>query len=350
MLYVGIDHHKRSHTITVMNKDGEIVKSGKILNNKKELDRFFDSIPDTCSVVFESCRGWSVLYENLEGRNYDLHLANPYKTRVIAEAKIKTDKIDSKILAHLLRANLVPESHIPSKEVRLIRYLIRQRLFFVRLRTMVKNRIHHLLDRNHYGELISDAFTDLYGKKGREFLREVKLPASERKLFNEQLSLLEELEELVREDDKRIQQLFKDDVRVELVGTVPGLGYLFAAMVVYEIDTIDRFRSPKKLHSYVGLIPSTYASGDKRYHGRLTKFGNRYLRWAMVEAVWPAIRKDPSLRLYYNRIARKNGSKAAKIAVARRLLTIVYRIMKEKRLYYPGKVEKESTYLRVALT
>jgi transposase len=350
MYYVGIDHHKMANAVTVMDEEGNILKRARLTNDKETLEHFFSSLSEPCSVVFESSRDWSVLYDNLEDLVNDIHLANPYKVRVIAEAKIKTDKIDSEILAHLLRSKMIPESHIPSQEVRHIRYLLRQRLFFVKLRTKVKNRIHYLLDRNHYGPTIKDAFTDLFGKKGMNFLREVQLPESERLLLNELLSLMAELNNLIEEDDRRIKKLFEKDERVALVSTIPGLGYLFSALVVYEIDQVKRFPSPKKLHSYAGLVPSTHASGGKSYHGRLIKAANHYLKWAMVEAVWPAIRHDPSLRLYFNRIKMKNGKNAAKIAVARRLLTIVYRILKNKRPYYQGEVTKERKSFRVALT
>jgi len=347
--YGGIDHHKKSNRITVMDKDGHKIKKGTVPNDRGQLEQFFSTIPGPCSVVFESSRDWTVLYDHLADLVSEIHLANPYKTRIIAEAKIKTDKIDSEILAHLLRSNMISEAHIPSKEVQYIRYLLRQRLFFVRIRTMVKNRIHHLLDRNHLGQTVSDSFTDVFGKKGMEFMADVKLPDSERKLLDEQLSLFKELDHLIEEDDRRLRKLFDTDPRVKLVATIPGLGYLFAPLVVYEIDDINRFASPKKLHSYSRLAPSTHASGEKCYHGRLVKAGNRYLSWAMVEAVWPAIRKEPALRQYFMKRRAKCGSNAAKIATARLLLTIVYRVLKEQRPYRPGAIEQSENDSRVAL-
>jgi len=350
MNYVGIDHHKKSNHITVMNEQGVIIRSAVVSNDRKDLREFFLSLEGPTSVVFESCPGWTVLYDNLIDCVSEIHLAHPYKTRIIGEAKIKTDKIDSEILAHLLRCNLIPEAHIPNKEVQHVRHLIRQRIFFVRLRTMTKNRIHHLVERNHLAKVVSEAFTDLFGKKGIDFLEKVKLPETERKLLDEQLALLKKLNNLVAEDDKGLRALFEKDRRVALVATVPGLGYLFAVLIVYEIDTIDRFATPAKLHAYTGIVPSTYASGEKCYHGRLIKRGNSYLRWAMIEAVWPAIRKDPSLRQYYNGIKKHRDNKAATIATARRLLTIVYRILKEQRPYRPGVVQDIQYRSRAALS
>lgn len=332
-----------------MNQNGQKIREATVPNDPKELEKFFRGIPGPRSAVFESSRDWTVLYDDLVNLVDEVHLANPYKVRIIAEAKIKTDKIDSEILAHLLRCNMIPEAHIPSKEVLHVRYLLRQRLFFVRVRTMTKNRIHHLLDRNHLGQTVSDSFADLFGRRGLEFMEKVELPDSERKLLDEQLRLFKELAQLVDEDGRRLRKLFDTDSRVKLVATIPGLGYLFAPLVVYEIDNIDRFSSPKKLNSYARLVPSTYASGEKCYHGRLVKQGNQYLSWAMVEAVWPAIRNDPSLRQYFMRIRAKQGPNAAKIATARRLLTIVYRVLKEHRPYRPGNIERTIAKPRAAL-
>ena len=106
-------------------------------------------------------------------------------------------------------------------------------------------------------------------------------------------------------------------------------------LVLAEVDSVERFSSPAKLHAYAGLIPTTHASGSKVYHGRVVQQCNKYLRWAMVEAVWPAIRKDPQLRVYYDRLAKRKSPNTAKIATARRLLTIIYRVLKEQRDYYP---------------
>jgi len=115
--------------------------------------------------------------------------------------------------------------------------------------------------------------------------------------------------------------------------TIPGIGRAFALLLISEIDDVGRFRTKKKLHAYAGLVPSTHSSGGRTFHGRIIKGGNKYIRWAMVEAVWPAIQKDLALNEFYHRLARKKGSNPAKVAAARRLLTIVYRVLSENREY-----------------
>ena len=109
-------------------------------------------------------------------------------------------------------------------------------------------------------------------------------------------------------------------------------------LICNEIDNINRFMTDKKLHAYAGLVPSTYASGGKVFHGHITKQGNKWLRWAMVEAVWPAIRGDAELRMYYERLKLRKGANCAKVAVAKRLLTIVYRVLRDKRYFKVHKL------------
>ncbi len=119
--------------------------------------------------------------------------------------------------------------------------------------------------------------------------------------------------------------------------TIPGIGRAFALLIVSEIDNIDRFSKPKKLHAYAGLVPSTYSSGGRTFNGRIIKGGNKYLRWAMVEAIWPAIQKDVDLNEFYYGLAGRKGANPAKVATAKRLLTIVYRVLKDNREYRYGK-------------
>lgn len=123
------------------------------------------------------------------------------------------------------------------------------------------------------------------------------------------------------------------DQRVKHLMSIPGIGRAFALLVVCEIDQVRRFATDKKLHAYAGLVPSTHSSGGRTFHGRIIRGGNKYLRWAMVEAVWPAIQKDVQLNAYYHRVAGRKGPNQAKVATARRLLTIVYKVLKEDRDY-----------------
>ena len=129
---------------------------------------------------------------------------------------------------------------------------------------------------------------------------------------------------------------------MERLKTIPGIGEFFALLIRHEIDKIERFPGSNKLCSYAELVPSTYSSSGKTYHGRIIKQGNKYLRWALIEAVIPAIRKDAQIRSYYYSMKAKKGSNSAKVATARRLLKIVYQVWKENRFY---KIESLRTAL-----
>jgi transposase len=253
--------------------------------------------------------------------------------QAIAEAKIKTDKISADILAHLLRADLIPECYVRGKSSQRIQQVLRQRMFLVRLKTMVKNKIHHLIDRQEEAREPAQSFTDLFGVKGIQFLRSVALPALERKLLDGQLGLLEELRTHLSSVESILAQLKENDKIVERLKTIPGIGECFALLIRHEMDKIERFPTSNKLCAYAGLVLSTYSSEGKTYHGRIIKQGNKYLRWALIEAVISATRKDAQIRSYYYLMKAKKGSNSAKVVTARRLLKIVYQVWKENRFY-----------------
>lgn len=263
----------------------------------------------------------------------EVKVAHPLKVRAIAEARIKTDKIDADILAHLLRADLIPESYARCSKSRRIQQVLRQRMFFVRLQTMVKNKIHNLIDRQENARDEAQSFADLFGAKEIQFLRSISLHPLERQLLDSQLELLDGLKSKIRATEAILEQFQLNDEIVERLKSIPGIGKFFAMLIRHEIDSIDRFDDSNKLASYAGLVPSTYSSGGRTYHGRITKQGNKYLRWALIEAVAPAIKKDTELRNFYYKLRAKKGPNSAKVATARRLLKIVYQIWKEKRFY-----------------
>jgi len=303
------------------------------VNNRREEFRRFLEGCHPGKAVLEATRNWGLIYDWLEEILDDVALAHPLKVRAIAEARIKTDKISADILCALLRSNLLPEAHVPSKETREAKNVLRQRMFFVRVQTMVKNRVHTILDR--HPEVLSEApdVSDLFGATGMEWLKHLTLPGQDNQLLTSELELLCVLKRKISESNGLVKELAKGDRRVKLLRSIPGLGPFFSVLVAKEIDDITRFRDEKKLCAYAGLVPSTYASGGKVFHGRITKLGNKWLRWALIEAVPPATRSDPDLFAYYQRLKVRKGANAATVATARRLLIIAYRILKQERLY-----------------
>ena len=147
--------------------------------------------------------------------------------------------------------------------------------------------------------------------------------------------------EPVKEDlksffNKSNTKLILDLKGIEFIDS-SGFGVFLSVLVAVEIADVNRFKDESKLHCYAGVIPSVHSSGDRTYYGRIIRDGNRWLRWAVVEAVWPAIRADFDLRVFYERRKRRKGANSAKVATARRFLTIIYRMLKENRPYIPYK-------------
>ena len=268
-------------------------------------------------------------------------LANPFKTRIIAEAQIKTDKVDARILADLLRGKLSPQrAYRRSGRTRQIKEVLRQRCFFVRQRTMLRNRIHRLLGAQH--EVKLPQCSDLFGRKGLSFLEKLELPAPARLLLTQQLALLKELAVRIHEDEKALEGLLQETPALNYVRSLPGMGPILAAVVVSEIDGIERFPSAQKLCGYAGLCPSTHSSGGKTFQGKLLRHCNKWLRWAFVEAAWVAIGCSPYFGDFYRR-KRSLGKKPniAILATARLMARITWQLLTQERDYASFPVEQE---------
>ena len=332
MHYIGVDYHKRYSYIVVKNEEGQVQGRGSVSNTKEEFQEFLEPYCPG-KAVLEATRNWGLIYDWLEEILDDVALAHPLKVRAIAEARIKTDKISADILADLLRTDLLPRAYAPSRETRDIKYILRQRMFYVRVQTMVKNRIYNILDR--HPEILSKApeVSDLFGAAGVKWLTQVVLPGDDNDLLASELELLKFLKEKVSQSDSTVRELGKRDMRVKLLKSIPGIGPFFSVLILYEIDDVSRFRDERKLCAYAGLVPSTYASGGKVFHGRITKTGSKWLRWAAIEAAQTAVRSNPEFYAYYQRLRIRKGTNAAKVATARRLLTIVYRLLRQERFY-----------------
>lgn len=300
----------------------------------KAFEDMFSSVPGPVAVTYESSANWSWLYDLLERiQNVErIVLANPGKVRLIAEAQIKTDKIDARKLATLLRADVVPSCHIPSRHTRDRKEVLRQRAYWVKQRTGIRNRIHKIIGKQH--GLRMPQVSDLFGKKGKAALRKVMLPDPDALLLKQNLHMLEQLDAVIKDDEKKIQEESKPDRTVEILRSLPGIGLIVGSIIATETDGINRFRTPGRYVGYAGLAPTTHSSGGKTYHGRMIRQSNRWLKWALIEAAWVAIGCSAYFGSLY-RYHRARGKKAntAITIVARRMCRIIYALLKEDRLY-----------------
>src|SRR5205809_7041841 len=207
--------------------------------------------------VVEACWNWGLIHDELEELEpvEEVVLAHPYKTRLIADAQIKTDRLDAHALGTLLRDTLVARAHVPGRETRARKNLLRQRLYWARLRTMLRNRIHALLDRQH--ELELPQCSDIFGVRGLGFLRQLELAEPDHTLLREALALHDLIAQQMRGQEKRIAAEFKTEAVHQHLLSVPGIGITLAAVIGCEIDQIERFNSAEKLCAYAGVVPTT---------------------------------------------------------------------------------------------
>jgi transposase len=338
MLYRGVDLHKSFSYITTVNDKGEILGQKKLPSNG-EVVEFLKEFEERMEVAIEATPSWYWLYDRLEDGGFKVKLSHPLKTKAIAYAKVKTDKVDSATLAHLLRSDLLPLSYVPEKSVRLNRELLRYRASLVKIQTGVKNKIHSILAKNN----ISNGYTDLFGKEGMAFLHSVSLPESYKIALEGYLSVLEGVRAEIQVASKRVRQLAQEDRDAVLLMTVPGVSYYSALLIKSEIGDVKRFPLAKQLCSYAGLVPSTYASGNTCYHGHITKQGSRWLRWILIEATIHAVKKPWPLRRFYHKVERKKGGKVAKVATARKLLEWIYHMMRDGKSFQ--EVERLAEFL-----
>ena len=333
MNYVGIDIHKRYHVLCALNEQGRKLKEARIEGNSVSgFAQFFNSLEGPSKAVLEACWNWGATHDALEEvpQVEEIVLAHPLKTRLIADAQIKTDRLDAFGLGTLLRGNLVARAHIPRRVTRQRKNLLRQRLYWARLRTMLRNRLHALLDRQRHLELPQCA--DIFGVKGLCFLRSLQLPEPDGTLLREQMALHDLIAQQMRAQEKRIAAEFAPEASHRFLLSVPGIGPTLAAVLTCEIDDLARFPTADKLCAYAGVVPTTHASGGKVYHGGLLPFCNKWLRWALTEASWVAVGCSPYFGGLY-RQQRLRGKKAntAIMIVARRMCRIVWALWREKR-------------------
>lgn len=346
---IGVDYHKRFTYFVVKDSKGKVLKNGQVINRKENVEKFLAPFTEDSAAVLESCRNWCVMHDWLEDIVDEVVLANPYKVKAIAEAKIKTDKIDASILADLLRADLVPSCYVAPKTVRDMRNLLRERIYFVRMRTMTKNRITTVFDRYPEEKSKFKAWTDLFGIKGRKQLDSIKLSEADRAMIDRELNYIDITNSFIKEIEEVIRENFKLSKNAQILKTIPGIGEFFAMLIDAEIGDISRFKNEKALACYAGLVPSTYSSGGTTHHGRLIKHSNKLLRWAFIEAIVPAIRCDEKLRFDYDQLRSRMNWNKAKAAMGRKLLTVVFHCLKKQQSYKKlNQLELEEYKLRRA--
>jgi transposase len=323
VLNYGLDVHKRYTTFCVMDEKGVITCEGRCANDELPFHPAF-SLQGERRAVLEAGGNWYYLYDRLEPVMDKLLLAHPLQVRAIAAARVKTDTVDARTLAHLLRTDLIPEAYVPPPDIRELRELLRFRIDLVKQRTAIKNRVHALLAK----EGLNSPYTDLFGKSGRAWLGDLPLAESKRTRLDAFVRVLDSIQAEIKSGEATIQQKAKADQNAVLLTTIPGIAFLSALTILAEIGDITRFPDANHLVSFAGLAPRVRSSGGKTKLGHITKQGPSALRWVLIEATHIAVRKPGWLQDRYLRLRRGKSGSVAISACARELLVAIYHVLK----------------------
>jgi transposase len=337
--YFGMDVHKDYVVVAAVDaSSGEIVEPVRV--DMPKLKEWIDQhlTPDDEVALEVSSNAWHV-YDLLAHQAGQVVVSNPAKTRLIAQACIKTDKFDALALARLLASGFICDIWVPVSKVREQRALAAHRQGLRKQSTQVKNRIHALLRRHDLRCPTSSVFSP----EGRAWIESLDLSPIEALERQQLLAQLELARTQLDEANTFIAQRAQYDPRVTRLMQITGIGFFTAFSVLAAIGDIHRFPSPKHLASYAGLVPSVHQSGQKHFTGHITKAGPPLLRWLMVEAAHIAIRWDPHWQAVYQSIAKRRGNGVAMVAVARKLLVVIWHLLTHE---VPYRYLNSSTFTR----
>jgi transposase len=337
MIHIGCDAHKRYSMFAAVNSDGQLVRSTRVEHVTALYRDFLSGLPVGTPIAIETVGNWYWMIKEIEGAGHRPILVHAAKAKLMMGQINKTDKLDAKALAVMLRNGTLPSVWIPPAELRDQRELPRMRMSMVRMRTTLKNRIHATLAKYM---ITIDEVSDIFGKKGRAELEKqvATLPPHTRQSVSEELELLDEVEGHIQNCEGRIREIVKSTPEMELLKTIPGVGPILAIVIAWEVGDVSRFPGPEHLASYAGTVPRVHSSGGRTTFGRVRPDVNRYLKWALVEAANVNVlnrkrRTGSRLVGIYERIRERKGHAKAVVAVARNIAEAVYWILTRKEPY-----------------
>ncbi len=321
---IGLDVHREFAEVAIW-QDGAVRHAGQVKTTPESLRIFAESLAPTDEVALEATGNAFPIATLLGQHVRRVVVTNPAKTRVIAEAKVKTDKIDARVLAELLAANYLPSVWLPDDETHALRRQVSRRAHIVRQRTRLKNQVQSILHRNLVPRCPA---ADLFGAKGRRWLAEQQLPDDERAAVQALLRQLDFHGEELRLIDVELGHAALARADVRRLMTIPGVDATVALAIVAAIGDFGRFSSPERLVSYLGLNPRVRQSGGQpASHGRITKQGRAHARGMLVEAAWVAAKVPGPLRAFFERVKARRGMQIAVVATARKLTVLSWHLI-----------------------
>ena len=339
--WFGLDLAKRETQLSTLDRTGSQIFTNRFPTTREQFLALAAELRETDTVALEvTTNSNSIARLIRDNSKAKVIVSNPIKTKIIAQAKIKTDKIDARVLAELARVGYLPEVWLPDEDTEALRQFFSDRTSLVRRRTESKNTVHSILHRN----LIHQTRTDLFGSTGRGWLEQIISGASDLKIdeldrlrMGSLLNEIDRIDALVADQESIIASFIA--VRPKLLEqldrlmSVHGVNLVTGAGILSAIGDITRFPDKKKLAAYFGVVPSTKQSGDSSRNGRITKQGRAEARWLLIEAA-ETLRKAPGpMRALFTRVRRRSGHNVAVVAVSRKLAELVHHLLTREEDY-----------------
>ena len=332
MKYVGVDLHKQSSTVAVVSAPGEKPRSRRFGHIQTAvIAEFFQSLGEF-QVTVEATASYEWFVRLVEPFAQRVVLAHPGKLRIIAESTRKTDRLDARALADMLARDQIPPAYRPTPRQRDHRRLVRQRAFWQRKITAVRNKLRHLV-----ADYNADR-PDLFTVDGLAYLATVPLTPHERFCADQLVQEWKHDRQQLKEIEARLRQfaqeaLVQEQRHRELLRTIPGVGFLASEVLLAELADPQRFSSAREVVAYVGLVPGQRESAGQRHNLHIEKTGSPLLRCILVQSAWQLARRSPYWSRIHARLAARVGRKKATVAVARRLLCVAFAILRDQQPY-----------------
>lgn len=329
MNYVGVDLHKEQSWFYVTDEAGNKLDSKSISNQPDALKKYLSAIPQPFSLAVEATYNCYFLMDIAKTYTDNAYLANSYELKAFAKRHKKTDKIDARLIADVLRKGYLPVVTMPDEQTRKIRAILRYRMNLIADRTRNITSLKAFFDK-----LGEDSTGDFTTHKRLGELKYSHLAQEYQEVIGGYIKRINGLSDNIAEIKRFLKERVSLDKDILNLISIPGLDYFSAALIKSEIIDVNRFACFEKLCAYAGLAPRVSQSANKSTHGPLCSNRRKHLQWILLEVVWHFIRKQPDKLEKYEAISKRKNANTAKVAIARDMLKIIYHILKEKRPFY----------------
>lgn len=322
--HIGVDLHQRFCYLTAVSASGKVLRQGQVANHADALQHWLQGVAGPRQVVVEASGFWPAFHRAVRSEAERVVMVHPQRVKAIASAKLKNDRVDSATLAHLSRCDLLPEAWIADESTQQLRLQVRLRISLGRQRARAKNQLQAVLHQEGFTKPV----TDVFGKRGRQWLKEIALSPAARMTVDTWLREVDHLNMEIDTQTRALEQMAQQDVRARYLQSVPGIGAYAAMVILAELGNVERFSSKQALASYAGLVPVVRESAGKRKRGGITHQGSDTLRWIMLQVAQVAARYSPAARDWHMQLRKRKPAQVAKIALARKLLTVIWALLR----------------------